>query len=344
MTGRVIELLVENHPGTMSHVVGLFTRRAYNLEGILCGPLDGPADRGPQSRVILLVREDARLSHLLREIARLYDVTSVSLRDDCDPGVFRRIDEIARRAAPRRSTMAAPLEESIEEDSMSAIRSAQSHEYRKRRDELLEAEAALVAQRERVAELRRGLGAGTPLATEYVFREGPGDLSRNDESDFFDTRLSELFGDKSELIIDHMMFAPESDTGCPMCSMWADGIDAVAHHVSDRVALALVARAPLAKLRDWGRRRGWRRLRLLSSYANDFNPDFGTELSPDRQLPAMSVFTRDAAGQVRHVYTSEGSLVERHHRAVDLMTPVWNLFDLTPSGRGDWFPKHFYDE
>ncbi len=43
-------------------------------------------------------------------------------------------------------------------------------------------------------------------------------------------------------------------------------------------------------------------------------------------------------------YTTEGSLVERHHRAMDLFTPVWNLFDLLPSGRGDWFPKHFYAE
>ena len=108
------------------------------------------------------------------------------------------------------------------------IRKNQSAEYRKLRDELLEAEAALVAQRERVAEMRRGLGRGTRVDTDYVFREGPADLSRNQPSDFVDTRLSELFRDGvNELVVDHMMFAPEAESGCPMCSMWADGYDAV---------------------------------------------------------------------------------------------------------------------
>jgi hypothetical protein len=44
------------------------------------------------------------------------------------------------------------------------------------------------------------------------------------------------------------------------------------------------------------------------------------------------------------LYITEGSLAEGHHRAMDLFTPVWNLFDLLPSGRGDWFPQHFYTE
>ncbi len=44
------------------------------------------------------------------------------------------------------------------------------------------------------------------------------------------------------------------------------------------------------------------------------------------------------------LYTTEDSLVERHHWAMDLFTPVRNLFDLLPSGHGDWFPKHFYTE
>ena len=35
----VLEIDVNNHPGVMSHVVGLFSRRAYNVEGILCLPV-----------------------------------------------------------------------------------------------------------------------------------------------------------------------------------------------------------------------------------------------------------------------------------------------------------------
>ena len=205
------------------------------------------------------------------------------------------------------------------------IRDQQGPEYRKLRDELLEAERALVEKRERVAELRRSLGAGTRVETDYVFHEGPADLTRNDEPDFFDTRLSELFRDGvDELVVDHMMFAPDAEAGCPMCSMWADGYDAVAYHIADRVNFVLVARAPIAKLRAWGAGRGWRRLRLLSSCDNSFNADMGTEINADRQLPAASVFTRDDSGAIFHRYTSEGSLVERHHRAIDLLSPVWS--------------------
>ena len=225
---------------------------------------------------------------------------------------------------------------------MAAIRERESAEYRKLRDELLEAEAALVEQRERVAELRRALPHGTPVEIDYAFREGPADLARNAESDFRETRLSELFGGKQELLVQHLMFAPGADAGCPMCSMWADGLDAIAHHLGDRVSLALIARTELTSLRAWGRRRGWRQLRLLSSFDSTFNADFGVELAPDRQLPAFSVFRRDKGGDVLHFYTTEGSLAEAHHRAMDLYTPVWNLFDMLPGGRGSWFPKQHY--
>jgi predicted dithiol-disulfide oxidoreductase (DUF899 family) len=224
-----------------------------------------------------------------------------------------------------------------------AIRDLQSPEYRKLRDELVSAEEALKDQRERVAELRRSLGT-TPI-DDYVFREAPADRSRNDEGDFFDTRLSDLFSAPGRcLVIQHMMFSPESENGCPMCSMWVDGFEGVAEHLAQRVDFAVVARAPLAKLRDWGRRRGWKRLRLLSSFDNGFNADMGTELAADRQLPGLSVFTRNPAGELLHNYTSEASLAERHHRAMDLLNPVWNVLDLTPEGRGDWMPRHFYDE
>lgn len=227
---------------------------------------------------------------------------------------------------------------------MAHIRERQDAAYRKLREELLEAESALVEQRERVASLRRRLPRGTPVETDYVFEEGPRDLGRSDPAEFFETRLSELFeGEKDELLVEHMMFAPDAEKGCPMCSMWVDGLDGVVHHLEDRVNVAVVARAPLARLREWGRRRGWRRVRLLSSERCDFNRDLGAELSPERQLPGYSVFTRDADGTVRHFYTTEGSLVERHHRAMDLFTPVWNVFDLLPSGRGDWMPRHSYE-
>jgi acetolactate synthase-1/3 small subunit len=86
----VIELVVNDHPGAMSHVTGLFTRRAYNLERIVCGPIHGAR----RSRVILVVRESERIGQLLKDLGRLYDVLEVSQRDDWDRTSFDRIDKI----------------------------------------------------------------------------------------------------------------------------------------------------------------------------------------------------------------------------------------------------------
>ena len=68
-----LELTVNNHPGVMTHVVGLFSRRAFNVDGILCMPV-GNAE---QSRIWLLVADDARLSNMIRQLEKLEDVCAV---------------------------------------------------------------------------------------------------------------------------------------------------------------------------------------------------------------------------------------------------------------------------
>ena len=219
----------------------------------------------------------------------------------------------------------------------------ESAAYRAARDELLRAELALRDERERVAQLRRKLPPGGKVETDYVFREGPADPARNDPADFFDTRFSELFAEgKPNLIVINFMFGPDWDKGCPMCSMWADGYDAVQPHIDQTANLALVAKAELIKVRGWAATRGWSKLRLLSSHDNSFNEDYATE-EGENQYPGVTVFRREPDGSIRHSYTTEGSLVLEHHRAMDLFTPVWNLLDLLPEGRADWFPRHAYD-
>ncbi len=69
----VLELAVNNHAGVMSHVVGLFARRAYNLEGICCLPVGD----GSSSRIWLLVNEDVRLEQITKQLMKLEDVRSV---------------------------------------------------------------------------------------------------------------------------------------------------------------------------------------------------------------------------------------------------------------------------
>jgi acetolactate synthase-1/3 small subunit len=87
----VLELTVNNHPGVMSHVCGLFSRRAFNVEGILCMPI-GDGDR---SRIWLLVNEDERLENMIQQLLRLEDVLDVS-RHSAEHKVFRELEQYFR--------------------------------------------------------------------------------------------------------------------------------------------------------------------------------------------------------------------------------------------------------
>ena len=84
----VLEVDVNNHAGVMSHIVGLFSRRAYNVEGILCMPVG----TGRTSRIWLTVNEDARLEQMIRQIEKLEDVLVVR-RHGAGHEVFERVGE-----------------------------------------------------------------------------------------------------------------------------------------------------------------------------------------------------------------------------------------------------------
>jgi len=215
-------------------------------------------------------------------------------------------------------------------------------DYLKQREALLEAEIALRDQSERVAELRRQLPSGGPV-DDYVFREGPADLKITDASSFCDVRLSELFEPgKDQLILIHLMFHPEHDSPCVMCSMWADGYNAIAPHIRERANFVMVAKAEVGKLRQWSKERGWDNIRLLSSHDSSFNTDFHVEDEDGDQMPGITVFERQADGQIHFTYSGQASLGDKIGRGIDFMSPVWSLFDLLPQGREDWFPGHDY--
>lgn len=91
LSRAVLQIDVNNHPGVMSHVVGLFSRRAYNVEGILCLPV---AD-GRQSRIWLLVNEDARLSQMIKQVDKLEDVIAIR-RHHADHAVFQDLESFFR--------------------------------------------------------------------------------------------------------------------------------------------------------------------------------------------------------------------------------------------------------
>jgi len=87
----VLELTVNNHPGVMSHICGLFARRAFNVEGILCMPIG----TGAQSRIWLRVYADQRLEQMLKQLTKLEDVVGVQ-RHGADHEVFVRLEEFFR--------------------------------------------------------------------------------------------------------------------------------------------------------------------------------------------------------------------------------------------------------
>jgi acetolactate synthase I/III small subunit len=89
IANTIIELTVRNHPGVMSHITGLFSRRAFNLEGILCGVIED----GSKSRMYLLVNNDDGLDQIIKQVNKLYDVVDVTVRKDYDHTLFNRLHE-----------------------------------------------------------------------------------------------------------------------------------------------------------------------------------------------------------------------------------------------------------
>jgi predicted dithiol-disulfide oxidoreductase (DUF899 family) len=205
---------------------------------------------------------------------------------------------------------------------------------------------------ERVAEERRRLPPGGPVPEDYVF-EGLG----------FDgaprpVRLSELFAPgRDSLVTYNMMFPrdPADDrpgpregrskrlpilaSPCPSCTALLDQLDGAALHVSQRLNLAVVAKAPLPRVLAFAADRGWHGLRLVSSAGNTFNRDYHGESERGSQQPMLNVFHREPDGQIRHTWGSEMFAAPtdpgQDPRHVGTLEPLWNLFDFTPEGRPD---------
>ena len=218
----------------------------------------------------------------------------------------------------------------------------ESAEYLAKREELRQAEIELMRQRERVAELRRGLPKGATVP-DYEFLEGPASLDGGDEP-VTRVRMSELFTvpDRA-LVIYHFMFGKQQTKPCPMCTAWIDAFNGVAHHLAQNVDLAIVAAADPSTLRAHARNRGWDKLRLLSAGESTFKYDLGSEDREGGQDSTISVFTRDSDGTLRHFYSCHPRLAEDiNERGIDELNPIWNLLDLTPQGRGTFYASLDY--
>jgi predicted dithiol-disulfide oxidoreductase (DUF899 family) len=204
-------------------------------------------------------------------------------------------------------------------------------DWERARKALLAKEKELTHARDALAKARREL-PWERVEKRYVF-DGPAG----------EETLADLFQGRSQLIIYHFMFDPEWNAGCKSCSFWADNFERNVVHLAHRDAtMCAVSRAPLAKLTAFQKRLGWT-FRWLSSGRSDFNQDFHVSFDPGQkdasynympktgpmtELPGISVFYREPAGDVFHTYSTYG-------RGLDMMNAAYHYMDLLPKGRDE---------
>jgi len=172
--------------------------------------------------------------------------------------------------------------------------------------------------------------------------------------------LAELFDGRSQLIVHHLMYAPEWNAACPGCSFQAEHIGGPAQHLPHHnVTIVAVSRAELPRISAYKRRMGWH-FEWVSSFGNDFNYDFhvsftkeqvsegrinynfGTITTDSRyvseELPGLSIFSREQSGEVFLTYST-------YARGLDMLLGTNHYLDLTPEGRNgaaypEWPRRH----
>jgi predicted dithiol-disulfide oxidoreductase (DUF899 family) len=213
-------------------------------------------------------------------------------------------------------------------------------EWAKARKALLAEEQAMIEARERLAQARQQL-PWVKIEKEYVFDTVEGRRS-----------LTDLFEGRSQLLVQHFMFAPDWDAGCPGCSFAADHIAAAYQHLRHHdVTFIAVSRAPVAKLEAYRKRMGWR-FNWVSSQHSDFSYDFHVSFRKEERatgkvyynfemtetdmedLPGGSAFYQDADGTLYHTYSAYG-------RGGDEILAAYRLLDIMPKGRNESAPMEW---
>jgi len=198
----------------------------------------------------------------------------------------------------------------------------------------LEKEKEFTRLRDELSRQRREL-PWVRVGKEYVF-DGPDGKKT----------LADLFDGRGQLIVYHFMFGPGWEQGCPSCSFVSDHIDGSVVHLAHRdVTLMAVSRAPLSQIEAFRKRMGWR-FKWVSSNGNDFNFDYHVSFTKDEmakgdvyynyemqkfgseEAPGVSVFYRDAAGDIFHTYSA-------YARGLDILVGAYNYLDLAPKGRDE---------
>lgn len=209
-----------------------------------------------------------------------------------------------------------------------------NEEWLEARKAFLAKEKEFTRQRDELSRLRREL-PWTKVEKNYVF-DGPNGKEA----------LADIFDGRSQLVIYHFMFGPEWEQGCSSCSFEADHFNSFIVHLNARdVSLAAVSRAPFEKLQAFRKRMGWG-FKWVSSYQTGFNTDYhvsftreemangkvnynyGMNVFPSDEAPGISVFYKDADGNIFHTYSA-------YARGLDILLVAYNFLDLAPKGRDE---------
>lgn len=217
------------------------------------------------------------------------------------------------------------------------------------REVWLEARRQLLASEKEATHLRDRVNAER-LALPWV---------KVDKNYIFDTpegkkTLADLFASRSQLIVYHFMLGPDWDAGCPGCSFLADHFDGALPHLNNHdVTLVAVSRAPLQKVEAYKKRMGWN-FPWVSSFANDFNFDYHVSFSKEQlageviyynftpmdpaegfdELPGLSSFYKDEAGNIFHTYSS-------YARGPEELIGTLMILDRAPKGRNETSTMNF---
>jgi len=158
--------------------------------------------------------------------------------------------------------------------------------------------------------------------------------------------LADLFNGRTQLVVYHFMLGPGWQEGCPSCSLIADHFDGMTIHLANRdTTLTAISRAPLPEIEAFKKRMGWK-FPWASSSGSDFNFDYHVSFTPEEKArgkvpynygerefpsdegPGLSVFAKDASGELFHTYSTYG-------RGLDILMGVYNFLDLVPKGRDE---------
>jgi len=184
-------------------------------------------------------------------------------------------------------------------------------------DEITKLEDQISELKTRLAEARRR--SGGQAVQDYTFKN----------SDGSDVKLSQLFGDKSDLLVVHNM-----GKGCRYCTLWADGFIGFTPHLENRGAFVVMSNDPPEVQREFAKSRGWN-FRMASSRGTSFFKDMGYEPEPGKYWPGASAFHKDASGNItRTGHASFGP--------GDDFCAIWHLFDLLKDGAKKWQPQFSY--